>query len=549
MLNDEDGKLIKYLFLVTSIDEELIYKEYIKPFGINPKEVHLTRLFMDPKKKKTSATMMKQYLSETLDPLIKIVNPKYLVICNPDYFKIMTKSKKADVKLGYILEYKAKKAIYIPSYKQVFYDREKIRSKIKIGISALLKYDKGEYEEPGTNIITRCCYPRSVDSIQKALQDLIKRNVPLTCDIEAFSLKHYNAGLGSITFCWNEHEGISFKIDPSREVRNEPVRKLLKDFLIKFNNTLIFHNIAYDASVLIYQLFMKDIGDTKGLLEGLKILLSNWEDTKLIAYLATNTCAGNELGLKVLAQQFAGDYAQEDINDITKIPEEQLLEYNLVDGLSTWYVYNKYYPKMVADNQLEIYTKLFKPSTIDIIQMQLTGMPLNMDRVHEVNQLLENDKKSALDNILNNSIISEFQLKLNEDWVRRKNAKLKKLKKTLADAHEVFNPNSPTHLQKLLYGFLGLPVLDRTKTNQPSTDSETIEALINHTDSPEVKTILQGLVDFKAVDKILTTFMPVFLNAIPSKDGRSYIFGNFNLGGTVSGRLSSSNPNLNYRAL
>ena len=536
--------MVKFLFLVTSIDEDLIYREYIQPFHINPKEVHLVKLFTDVGKKKTSAKSIKQFLTETLDGLIDQYNPKYLVICNPEYFKVMTKSKKADVKLGYVLEYKSRKAIYIPNYKQVFYDREKIRSKINIGISSLLKYDKGEYEKPGTNIIVRSSYPRTVDEIQKALQDLLEKDVPLTCDIEAYSLKHFNAGLGSITFCWNEHEGISFRIDPDKNNKNEPVRNLLKEFFQKFTNTLIFHNIAYDVSVLIYQLYMEDITDTKGLLKGLKILLSNWEDTKLITYLATNTCAGNELGLKVLAQQFAGDYAQDDINDISKIPEDQLLEYNLVDGLSTWYVYNKYYPKMVQDNQLEIYEKIFKPSTIDIIQMQLTGMPLNMDKVIEVNKILEDDCNRALDAILNNSIISDVQHKLNEEWVERKNATLKRTQKTLADSHIVFNPNSPANLQKLLYEHLGLPILDKTKTGQPATDGETIKSLLNHTTDPEVQTILQGLVDYKAVEKILTAFMPVFLNAVQAKDGRSYIFGNFNLGGTVSGRLSSSNPNL-----
>ena len=46
------------------------------------------------------------------------------------------------------------------------------------------------------------------------------------------------------------------------------------------------------------------------------------------------------------------------------------------------------------------------------------------------------------------------------------------------------------------------------------------------------------------MDKIITSFIPAFRNAQPGPDGWHYLFGNLNLGGTVSGRLSASEPNL-----
>lgn len=46
------------------------------------------------------------------------------------------------------------------------------------------------------------------------------------------------------------------------------------------------------------------------------------------------------------------------------------------------------------------------------------------------------------------------------------------------------------------------------------------------------------------MDIILTTFITSMENAALGSDGWHYLFGNFNLGGTVSGRLSSSKPNL-----
>ena len=47
------------------------------------------------------------------------------------------------------------------------------------------------------------------------------------------------------------------------------------------------------------------------------------------------------------------------------------------------------------------------------------------------------------------------------------------------------------------------------------------------------------------MDKILTAFIPAFKEAAYSpKTDWHYLIGSFNLGGTVSGRLSSSSPNL-----
>ena len=65
-----------------------------------------------------------------------------------------------------------------------------------------------------------------------------------------------------------------------------------------------------------------------------------------------------------------------------------------------------------------------------------------------------------------------------------------------------------------------------------------------HTENQEIKELLQALIDYKDVIKILTAFIPAFKNAPLASDGCHYLFGNFNLGGTVSARLSSSNVNL-----
>lgn len=69
---------------------------------------------------------------------------------------------------------------------------------------------------------------------------------------------------------------------------NAPVRSLLRSFLA-LKKKAIYHNIAsFDTYILIYQLFMSDLLDTEGLLNGIDVMLRDWDDTKLITYLATN---------------------------------------------------------------------------------------------------------------------------------------------------------------------------------------------------------------------------------------------------------------------
>jgi len=61
----------------------------------------------------------------------------------------------------------------------------------------------------------------------------------------------------------------------------------------------------------------------------------------------------------------------------------------------------------------------------------------------------------------------------------------------------------------------------------------------------EVAKILQTLINIAEVSIILNTFVSAFLNkSIQKEDGKYYLHGNFNLNGTVSGRLSSSQINL-----
>ncbi len=98
-----------------------------------------------------------------------------------------------------------------------------------------------------------------------------------------------------------------------------------------------------------------------------------------------------------------------------------------------------------------------------------------------------------------------------------------------------FNPNSPKQVAELLFERLKLPVIARTKTG-PSTSSEVLaELAIAHP--------LPGkLIAYRELTKLLTTYVEQLPKAVNPRTGR--IHTSFHQASTATGRLSSSDPNL-----
>ena len=515
---------------------------------------------------KASATLIKEYLSHLLPGLVNL-GVKHLYVTDAAYFKVLAGQSKADPHYGYALPCKVKGFEHLTvvlglNYQQLIYNPQ-LQPKLDLSLDTLASKIQGTYSAIGTGIIHSAHYPSSIAEIGVALIGLLERPV-LTCDIEAFSLQHDKAGIGTIAFAWSQHEGIAFACDYHSYLDrpdegyygyfqpNEEVRDTLRRFFEKYEGKLIFHNASYDVKVLIATLWMENLLDTEGLLTGLEVLTRHFHDTKIIAYLATNSTAGNVLGLKALAHEFAGNWAVE-VTDIRKVPLDKLLQYNLVDALCTQFVFNKYYSVMVQDQQLELYESLMLPSQKLIIQLELTGMPLDEERVTVVKAELVAIQATHLQTILSSPLIQTVTELLQDlAWTkdfedRRSKAKKPeniKLKDRSAFDDTAFNPNSGLQLQKLLYQCMDLPVLDTTDTGQPATGADTLEKLVNHTTEVSHKRLLEALISYSQVTKILSTFIPAFEAGIKKEDESLWLHGSFNLGGTVSGRLSSSDPNL-----
>ncbi|MFH1397707.1 MAG: DNA polymerase I [Candidatus Omnitrophota bacterium] len=115
----------------------------------------------------------------------------------------------------------------------------------------------------------------------------------------------------------------------------------------------------------------------------------------------------------------------------------------------------------------------------------------------------------------------------------------KRLIKLIEDIYEMsgvqFNINSPKQLRQILFEKLKLPVVKKTKTG-PSTDEEVLNKLASQHKLPA------KLLEYRQLMKLKNTYIDA-LPELADKDTHK-VHTSFNQTGTETGRLSSSNPNL-----
>ncbi|MCI2424582.1 DNA polymerase I [Candidatus Acetothermia bacterium] len=115
-------------------------------------------------------------------------------------------------------------------------------------------------------------------------------------------------------------------------------------------------------------------------------------------------------------------------------------------------------------------------------------------------------------------------------------AELASVEKTLFEiAGEEFNPNSPNQVRMILFERLGLPVITSTKTG-PSTSAHVLSKLAYYHPLPS------KLIEYRELQKLLNTYIKRLPQAIDAQTGR--IHTSFHQTSTATGRLSSSDPNL-----
>lgn len=447
------------------------YLKYLEKRGIQKDEVIAIGL-EENQQGNTPVSLIKENL-EGVHRVLKKLGIQYVLVADASYGKVLLGVRKAEPHYGYVMP-----TIYAPlcasltiNYQQLFHNPS-LQDRLVLGMEALCRKLNGERQLFVKKESNQSSYPWSSEAIEEFLDNLHQYPV-LTCDIETKGLHLKDSTLISIAFASSINKGGSFILTGGSLM-------LLRRFLKSYKGKLIFHNASFDVGRLIYRLFMKNHDDMQGMLEGMELLFKDFEDTQILAYLATNSTAGNKLGLKDLAFEYTGNYALEEIKNISSLENQQIREYNLTDCYATWFVYEKY-RQQVQDEQEDVYQKLFKPAIKTLTQTELCGMPLDMEAVRKTAARLDGIRKTLQADIIKHPLVIQFEKELRLDAAVSATAKLKKKIKTeedFADLH--FNPRSPLQLRKLFYDSLDMPVTGVTATGLPSTDSKALDAMIAH---------------------------------------------------------------------
>jgi len=131
--------------------------------------------------------------------------------------------------------------------------------------------------------------------------------------------------------------------------------------------------------------------------------------------------------------------------------------------------------------------------------------------------------------LIDKGMLKEFSTTLQGD--------LKDLEQTIYDkAGTEFNINSPQQLGEVLFDKMDLPAGKKTKTGQYSTAESVLKKLAADYEMPDL------ILKYRALSKLKSTYVDALPKLINEETGR--IHTDFNQSVAATGRLSSSNPNL-----
>ncbi len=276
----------------------------------------------------------------------------------------------------------------------------------------------------------------------------------------------------------------------------ERVAQLLRPVLTDPAMTIVFHNAKFDLMVLAQH--------------GMEVEARIY-DTMLAAWILSPS--GRGIGLKEQAWQRLGV----EMTNITEligtgrkqitmdlVPVSKAAPYACADADMTLRLHDVLRPELEAYDQWELYTDLEMPLVPVLMRMEMHGM------------LVDGDYLAAMSKELSERL-----------------AELEDAICGFAGYH--FNINSTQQLGQVLFDELKLPVIRRTRTGY-STASDVLDELLDKHD------IISLIVQYRQLDKLRGTYVDALPALINPRTGRVHT--SFNQTGTSTGRLSSSDPNL-----
>ena len=318
----------------------------------------------------------------------------------------------------------------------------------------------------------------------------LKEQECFAVDTETTSEVPMNAKLVGISFSFSENSG--FYIPFSKDFLS-PLKEVIENEKIK----KIGHNIKYDKIVL------KNSGiDLKGI----------FFDTMLASYLLNPSKRAHSLSALSLdffdykMVSFKEVLEKSNAKNFSEVSLKDACFYSSEDADITFCLYNKLEEALKNKNLTSLFCEIEMPLIDVLVKMEMEGIKIDEDKLSSLSKTFA----SNLDILI---------------------------KKIYEEAGEEFNINSPKQLGKILFEKLKLPVQKKTKKKTGySTDIDVLTALINEHNLPSL------LLEYRSLAKLKSTYTDTIINLLNPETKRLHT--SYNQTITATGRLSSSNPNL-----
>jgi DNA polymerase-1 len=338
---------------------------------------------------------------------------------------------------------------------------------------------------------------RTSQQLDRVLQAIRKART-YCLDTETTSLNPLDAELVGISLAVEEGKAWYVPVghrsdDAAPQVTVEQVRSALRSLFEDSTLSLIGQNIKYDAMVLAqYQLWPRYVTG----------------DTMLASYLLDpnkrhnlNDLAWEHLQYRTLTYEAVTDGGKKNFADVSVADASR---YSGEDADVTIRLAHKLFPQVQEEGMETLFTDIEVPLALVLAKMELAGIRID----------------------------AQFLASLSTEFGER----CRQLKQEVYElAGEEFNLASPKQLQAILFDKLGLPRGKKTATGS-STDSSVLEALAEQYPLPA------KILEYRGFAKLQSTYVDALPKLVHAKTGRVHT--SFNQTVTATGRLSSSNPNL-----
>ena len=319
-------------------------------------------------------------------------------------------------------------------------------------------------------------------------------------DTETTSLDYLTARIVGISFATAAGEAtyIPLAHTAGQPFERETVLERLRPLLENAERGKVGHHLKYDAHVLANHgirlagirhdtLLESYVLDPTAGRHDMDSLAERALNEQTISYDEVTGTGRKRIGFEDVAVETAGQYAAEDA-DIT------------------WRLHENLWPRLQALPRVcEVYEKIELPIVPVLFSMERHGVLIDCDRL--ARQSAELEKR-----------MEELQ---QAAW---------------ECAGQPFNLSSPAQLGEILYDKLDLPVRHKTPKGQPSTAEKVLLELADDHELPQL------ILDYREVSKLRSTYTEKLPASVNPGTGRVHT--SYNQTGTSTGRLSSSDPNL-----